>query len=70
MPCKNLDSCPIPGKSGVGAIYRKRYCDGNWSACARLTVLEECGAASVPAWLKPNMAPEADTIIARVMATG
>lgn len=69
MACENLDKCPVPGNSGVGAIYRKRYCEANWEACARLSVLNECGPRAVPSWLKPNMAPEAEELIARVVAT-
>ena len=69
MACTKMDTCPVPASSGVGAIYRKRYCDANWQACARIAVLEECGDGNVPHWLKPNMAPEADNIIARAMAT-
>jgi hypothetical protein len=69
MACQNLEKCPIPLHEGVGAIYRKRYCESNWEECARLAVFRQCGPSHVPQWLKPNMNPEADDIIARVQAS-
>lgn len=67
MPCQNLEKCPIPLFDGVGDIYRRRYCENNWEACARLQVFLELGPSHVPSWLKPNMPAEADDLIARLV---
>lgn len=70
MPCDKMNQCPVPSENGVGAIFRKRYCENDWQQCARVKVGQECGFEDVPKWLKPNMEEEADDIIARILITG
>lgn len=46
------------------AMYKKKYCEGDNSECARYVVLQQCGAEHVPLDLFPNMTKKAEEIIA------
>lgn len=66
--CENLSKCPFyQGKmsmdSGLGNMYKKRYCEGNKLKCARYMVATSVGKEFVPVNLYPNMADQAKKII-------
>jgi hypothetical protein len=68
--CECLSSCPffndqLPDTSGIGAIYKHKYCQGDNASCARHKVKVALGKAKVPANLYPNMWDRADDIIVR-----
>ncbi len=69
MKCEKLDNCPfyqekLPIESGLGAIYRKNYCESDKTKCARFTVATTLGPQYVPIDLYPNMNERANQIIA------
>lgn len=69
MPCEKLPGCPfynqkMPIDKGLGAVYRKTYCDVSNKKCARYMVAVTLGAQSVPLDLYPNMTSRAEQIIA------
>lgn len=69
--CELLGGClffndKMPIDSGMGAMYKKQYCQGEKNAeCARLMVAKKLGRPKVPATLYPNMADKAKDIIAK-----
>lgn len=54
----------MPDTSGMGAIYKKKYCLGDSSQCARFQVFKRLGKGSVPANLYPNMIARVPEIVA------
>ena len=69
MACEKLPNCPfyndkMPIDKGLGAVYRKTYCDAGDKTCARYMVATSVGPQSVPLDLFPNMASRAEQIIA------
>lgn len=67
--CENLSKCPFyQGQmsldSGLGSMYKKRYCEGNRSLCARYMVSSSLGKEYVPSSLYPNMTDKAKEILA------
>ena len=69
MPCEKLSACPfyndkMPIDKGLGAVYRKNYCETNNGKCARYMVVTALGPQSVPLDLYPNMTTRAEQIIA------
>ena len=71
IECFKLSECPfyqgkMPMERGIGAIYRKKYCNGNFEICARYRVLTSVGASYVPDSLYPGMQDIADSIIREV----
>ncbi len=70
--CKCLPGCPffndkMPDTSGLGEIYKKKYCKGDNSKCARFLIFTKLGKPAVPPNLYPNMIDEAQKIIAAKM---
>lgn len=51
--------------SGLGKLYKNRYCLGNKEQCARYMVLIKLGVEFVPIDLYPNMHMQAEEIIAK-----
>jgi len=51
-------------ESGMGAIYKKNYCQSDNSKCARYMVAQQLGREKVPTNLYPNMIDRAKKIIA------
>jgi len=49
---------------GMGAIFKKNYCQGDNSKCARFMVFKKLGKPAVPADLFPNMVDRANKILA------
>lgn len=67
--CENLSKCPfyqdqMQIDSAIGSMYKKRYCEGDKSLCARYAVASQVGKQFVPANLYPNMLDKAKEIIA------
>ena len=66
--CKLLEGClffndKMPAESGLGAIYKKKYCQGDNSNCARYMVASKLGREKVPTNLYPNMVDKANALI-------
>ena len=66
--CEKLEKCPFyQGKmsmeSGLGAMYKKKYCEGDKTSCARYQVATTLGPEYVTTKLYPNMADAAKKII-------
>ena len=67
--CEKLAKCPFyQGKmdinSGLGAMYKKRYCEGNKETCARYIVATQLGPEHVTDALYPNMDAVAKKLLA------
>lgn len=70
MKCEFLHGCPFYNdkmdiESGIGKMYKNRYCLGDKTECARYIVREKLGPEFVPVNLYPNMHEKADGIIAQ-----
>lgn len=68
--CEKLAKCPFyQGKmdinSGLGSMYRKKYCEGDKTICARYIVATELGPEFVTDKLYPNMNSAADKLLAQ-----
>jgi len=64
--CKN--GCPffndkMKDTEGIGAMYKKKYCNGDKLQCARYMVFKKLGKQSVPANMYPNMNDQAKKIL-------
>ena len=67
--CEKLEKCPFyQGKmdmeSGLGAMYKKKYCEGDKTICARYIVATKLGSEFVNNSLYPNMNDKADKLLA------
>ena len=67
--CEKLAKCPFyQGKmsmeSGLGSMYKKKYCEGDKTTCARYMVATQLGPEYVTENLYPNMADAAKKILA------
>jgi hypothetical protein len=67
--CECLVGCPffndkMKDTDGLGAMYKKKYCRGDYSKCARYMVFKILGKPSVPIDLFPNMNERAKKILA------
>ena len=68
--CECLNGClffndKMKDTEGMGAIYKKKYCLGDNSQCARYMVFKALGKPKVPSNLYPNMVDQAKKIIAQ-----
>ena len=66
--CEKLEKCPFyQGKmsmdSGLGSMYKQRYCEGDKTLCARYMVATTVGPDFVNNNLCPNMVDQAKKII-------
>ena len=67
--CEKLGKCPFyQGKmdmnSGLGSMYKKKYCEGDKTICARYIVATKLGAEYVTNKLYPNMNDAANKLLA------
>jgi len=67
--CECLGGCPffndrMRDMDGMAALFKSRYCHGDYSRCARHIVFERLGKPAVPPDLYPNMQERAQSIIA------
>ena len=70
MECERLANCSfyqnkMPIESGLGSLYRKKYCEGDKTRCARYLVVTKLGPEYVPDDLYPNMDKRAEEILAK-----
>ena len=68
--CEKLPTCiffndKMKNAPATASIYKKTYCVGNNSNCARYLVLKVLGKDKVPDDLFPNEAQRAKNIIAK-----
>ena len=66
--CELLDGClffrdKMPLEYGLGALYKKRYCLGDNTKCARYMVAKAIGREKVPTDLYPNMDDSAQKLL-------
>jgi hypothetical protein len=66
--CELLEKClffndKMGNRPGMAEMYKKKYCRGDNSDCARHMVVEAMGREKVPTNLFPNQADEAKRII-------
>jgi hypothetical protein len=66
--CEVLAGClffsdKMKDTEGLGAIYKKKYCLGDNSKCARYMVFKKLGRPAVPVNLHPNMIDQANKIL-------
>ena len=66
--CEKLEKCPFyQGKmtmdSGIGSMFKKKYCEGGKTICARY-IVATLGPNFVPDTLFPNMNDRAKAILA------
>ena len=57
--CECLPGCPffndrMTGMPTMAEVMKKKYCRGNFEACARFTVRKKLGKDKVPSDLFPN----------------
>lgn len=67
--CEKLAKCPFYNdkmdiNKGVGAMYKKKYCEGDKTLCARYIVATQLGAEYVTNSLYPNMNDAANKLLA------
>ena len=67
--CEKLEKCPFyQGKmdinTGLGRMYREKYCEGDKTICARYIVATQLGPEYVTTSLYPNMNNVAEKILA------
>ena len=67
--CEKLAKCPFyQGKmsmeSGLGSMYKKKYCEGDKTTCARYMISTTVGPQFVTNAIYPNMTDQANKIIA------
>ena len=67
--CEVMNECTFyNGKmklySGIGKLYKTRYCLENNSSCAVYRIYKKLGKQSIPSDLYPNMTDKADAILA------
>lgn len=66
--CECKKGCPffndkMKDTEGLGAIYKRKYCDGDKLKCARYMVFSKLGKSRVPENLYPNNIEQAKKII-------
>ena len=66
--CESLDGCPffndkLDDMPAMADMYKKKYCLGDKSSCARYIVKTEVGKDEVPSDLSPNQTERAQEII-------
>ncbi len=67
--CEKLAKCPFyQGKmdinSGLGRMYKQKYCEGDKMSCARYIVSTQLGPDYVTDKLYPNMYDQAKKLLA------
>lgn len=66
--CEKFEKCPfyngkMEADKGLGAMYVKKYCEGDKTICARYKVATTLGGDKVPIDLYPNMNDRAEKLI-------
>ena len=68
MRCEHMDKCATPCDPGVGAIYRRRYCECDREACARYRLGRVWPIEDIPAWIRPTMMVHAEVFLRQSQA--
>ena len=68
--CEKLPKCPfyqgqMKMDSGLGGMYKKKYCEGDKTLCARYMIVSTVGPQFVNNTIYPNMVDLAKDIIAK-----
>lgn len=68
--CEKLSKCPfyqgqMSADSGLGSMYKKRYCEGDKTQCARYMISTQLGPEYVTNNIYPNMTDLAKDMIAK-----
>ena len=68
--CEKLAKCPfyqgqMSMESGLGSIYKKKYCEGDKMACARYQIATKLGPEFVNNNIYPNMMDQAKKLLAQ-----
>lgn len=68
--CEKLAKCPfyqgqMKMDSGIGAMYKKKYCEGDKTICARYMIATTVGPEFVTTSIFPNMTDQAKKIISQ-----
>ncbi len=68
--CECLEGCPffndkMDNMPALANIFKKNFCRGDYSQCARHMVFEKLGKPAVPPTLFPNEKEKAETILAK-----
>ena len=68
--CEKLSKCPfyqgqMSMESGLGSIYKKKYCEGNKMLCARYMIATKLGPEYVTNNIYPNMTDHANKLLAQ-----
>ena len=66
--CKYLNYCPVyqgklADKEGMKKIFKRRYCEGDYSNCARYQIASTIGESHVPEGLLPNQNEKAKEVL-------
>jgi len=66
--CELLNGCiffkdKMPIESNLGSLFKRRYCQGDNTRCARYTVATTLGRERIPLDLYPNMFDKAKILI-------
>ena len=66
--CEKLSKCPFYNdkmdiNKGIGSMYKKNYCEGDKTQCARYIVATQLGAEYVTNHLYPNMRDAANKLL-------
>lgn len=66
--CECVPKCPffndkMANKPSTAEMFKKKYCEGDNSECARWIVRKKLGADKVPADLFPNQIDKAQALI-------
>ena len=67
--CEKLAKCPfyqgqMKMDSGLGGMYKKKYCEGDKTTCARYIIATKLGPEFVTNNIYPNMNDLADKMLA------
>ena len=66
--CECLSTCPffndqMATMPHLAEVYKKRYCKGDFLACARFTIFKALGREAVPGDLLPNESERLDRLM-------
>lgn len=66
--CECIGGCPffndkMEKKPAMSRLLKKKYCQGDYSSCARYMIFKSLGKPAVPGDLYPNMQDRAQQII-------
>ncbi len=68
--CECLPRCPffndkMADKPGTASMYKRKFCQGDNSNCARHMIFRTLGGSQVPPNLYPNQVDKAEMLLAQ-----